>query len=368
MTIKQTILRRKKIMTCAAAAGGALALCGTLTACGTAGASELGVSTDTSIEMITGAQDNSFYLSMECGAAVQARKLGITLTVAGPAQDTAADQLPLVQGVIVGNPDALIISPDSDASPTQGGPSQDGTAAAYGRSLSQALYVAEENDTKVIFTDTSVPDINIGDSRITSDNADGGRIAADNLGRMVGGTGSVALITAPDGGAAATARIAAFQQEMAARYPGVTVLPVQTDQADSVAQAASLVSADIKAHQDLAGVLTLTQNTTQGAINALGQAHKTKAIKLATFDASPFQMTGLTIGTIQLTVAQEPALEGADAVLQAVNAIAYKKVAAHLQTPMIAITPQNMNNARIKPYIYDGTCSSSLRGYMTSGD
>jgi ribose transport system substrate-binding protein len=357
-----TVIRRKNVLTGAVAAGAAMALGGTLSGCGTAGAADLGVSNNTSIEMITGAQDSSFYLSMECGAAVEARKLGIILTVAGPAQDTAADQLPLVQGVIVGNPDALIISPASDASASAN------SADNYGRSLSQALYVAEENDTKVIFTDTSVPDINIGDSRITSDDAAGGKIAADNLGRMTGGTGTVALITAPDAGAPAAARIAAFQQEMAARYPGVAVLPVQTDAADSVAQAAGFVSADLKAHPNLAAVLSLTQNTTQGAINALGQAHKTGKIKLGTFDASPFQMTGLTVGTIQLAVAQEPAVEGADAVDQAVDAIAYKKVAAHLQTPMIAITPQNMNDASIKPYIYDGTCSSSLRGYMTSGD
>ena len=354
-----TVIRRKNVLTGVAAAGAALALGGTLSACGTAGAADLGVSNNTSIEMITGAQNNSFYLSMECGAAVEARKLGIILTVAGPAQDTAADQLPLVQGVIVGNPDALIISPASDAS---------ASANNYGRSLSQALYVAEENDTKVIFTDTSVADINVGDSRITSDNAAGGKIAADNLGRITDGAGTVALITAPGAGAPAAARIAAFQQEMAARYPGVAVLPVQTDAADSVAQAAGFVSADLKAHPNLAAVLSLTQNTTQGAINALAQAHKTGKIKLATFDAGPFQMTGLTTGTIQLAVAQEPAVEGADAVDQAVDAIAYKKVAAHLQTPMIAITPQNMNDASIKPYIYDGTCSSSLRGYMTSGD
>ena len=53
-------------------------------------------------------------------------------------------------------------------------------------------------------------------------------------------------------------------------------------------------------------MLALTQDTTQGAITALGQAHETGKVKLATFDASPFQMTGLTTGTIQLTVAQEP--------------------------------------------------------------
>ena len=128
------------------------------------------------------------------------------------------------------------------------------------------------------------------------------------------------------------------------------------------------MTGDLKARKDLAAVLALTQNGTQGAITALGQAHETGKVKLATFEASPFQMTGLTTGTIQLTVAQEPAVEGADAVDQAINAVADKKVEPYVSTPMIAITPQNMNSPAIEPYIYDGTCTSSLRGFMTSGD
>jgi ABC-type sugar transport system substrate-binding protein len=128
------------------------------------------------------------------------------------------------------------------------------------------------------------------------------------------------------------------------------------------------VAGDLKTDKDIAAVLALTQNTAQGAITVLGKAHQTGKIKLATFDASPFQMTGLDTGTIQLTVAQEPAAEGAAAVDQAVNAVADKKVVPYVSTPMIAITPRNMNTSAIKPYIYDGTCTSSLRGFMTSGD
>lgn len=347
----------------AAAAAAAAALSASLSGCGTADAGVSAVSADTTIEMITAAQNSSFYLSMECGAAVEARKLGVNLTVAGPQEDTAAAQLPLVEGVIVGNPDALIISPAA-------GTSSSLTAAetGSGSSLTQALYVAEENDTKVIFADTSVADGNIGASRITSDNADGGRVAADNLGRLLGGKGSVALIAAPGGGPAAAARIAAFRSEMAASYPGITVLATQSGTVDSPSASAGFVTGDLKARKDLAAVLALTQDGVQGAITALGQAHESGKVKLATFEASPFQMTGLTTGTIQLTVAQEPAVEGADAVDQAINAVADKKVVPYVSTPMIAITPQNMNSSAIKPYIYDGTCTSSLRGFMTSGD
>jgi ABC-type sugar transport system substrate-binding protein len=226
--------------------------------------------------------------------------------------------------------------------------------------------VAQENDTKVVVVNTPIADNNVGASRILSNNTAGGRIAADNLGQVLGGTGSVALVSAPDDTAAAAARIQGFRQEMATRYPGIIVLAVQDDTADSIADATGIVAGDIKAHSDMAGVLTLTDNTTQGAVAAIQQAHKKGIIKLATFDASPLQMTGLLTGTIQLTVAQEPVIEGADAVDQAVNAIAGKKVSPRIATPMIAITPRNMRQASIKPYIYDGTCVSSLRGYMTA--
>ncbi len=328
----------------------ALAVAGLLSGCGTAGATTTGVSSDTSVEMIAGTQNSSFYLSMECGAAQEARRLGINLTVVAPQKFTAADQIPLVRGVIVGNPDALIISPASSTA------------------LDQDLTVAEENDTKIILADTSLTDRNIGASRITSDNAAGGKIAADNLGRMLGGKGRVALIIAPDGGSPAIARLSSFRQEMAARYPRIRLLAVQNDASGDIYDAKKLTADDIKMHPDLAAVLGLTANAAQGAVAAISKAHKQGVVKVATFDASPLQMTWLDTGAIQLAVAQEPVLEGADAVAQAVSAIADRKVTPTISTPMIAITRQNMAKAYIKPYIYDGTCVASLRGVMTDGD
>jgi hypothetical protein len=67
-----------------AGAAMALAVTGLLSACAAAGAGETGLSSDTSIEMIAGVQTSSFYLSMECGAAQEARRLGINLTVVAP--------------------------------------------------------------------------------------------------------------------------------------------------------------------------------------------------------------------------------------------------------------------------------------------
>ncbi|HMH91052.1 MAG TPA: hypothetical protein VK586_08210 [Streptosporangiaceae bacterium] len=57
-----------------------------------------------------------------------------------------------------------------------------------------------------------------------------------------------------------------------------------------------------------------------------------------------------------LAIAQEPAVEGADAVQQGLNAIEGKPVTKQIATPLMAITPQNMDSPTIKPFIYASTC------------
>jgi ABC-type sugar transport system substrate-binding protein len=66
----------------------------------------------------------------------------------------------------------------------------------------------------------------------------------------------------------------------------------------------------------------------------------------------------MTAGTIQLAIAQEPAVEGADGVEQALNAIDGKTVTKSIATPLIAVTPANMASASVKPYIYASSCGS----------
>ena len=67
-------------------------------------------------------------------------------------------------------------------------------------------------------------------------------------------------------------------------------------------------------------------------------------------------MTMLSNGTIQLAIAQAPAVEGKDAVDQAMNALTGKPVTKNILTPLVAITKQNMNDPNVKPYIYVSGC------------
>jgi ABC-type sugar transport system substrate-binding protein len=290
------------------------------------------------MELIVGTKSDNFYVTMECGAQAEAKKLGVKLTVTGPATFSVPQQKPLIDAAEVTKPDALLVAPTDSAA------------------LNPDLVKVQKGGTKVIFVDTSSADSAIGLSRISSDNAAGGKLAADTLGNLLSGKGTVAVISVAKGVSTTDARIAGFQQEMAAKFAGIKLLPEQNDDADSVTVATSFIEGDISANPSLSGAFAANVITAQGTASGIQHAHKTGQMKLATFDADPTQMSMMQSGTIQLAIAQEPALEGSDAVQQGLNAIEGKPVTKSIATPLIAITPKNMNSSSAKPFIYESSC------------
>jgi ribose transport system substrate-binding protein len=293
------------------------------------------------MELIVGTKSDDFYVTMECGAEAEAKKLGVKLTVTGPATFSIPEQKPLIDAAAVTRPDALIVAPTDSAA------------------LDPDLLKVQHAGSKIIFVDTSAANSAIGLSRISSDNAAGGKLAADTLGKLLGGKGTVAVISVAKGVSTTDARIAGFQAEMAAKFPGIKLLAEQNDDADSVGTATSFIEGDIAANPNLNGAFAANVITAEGAASGIAHAHKTGKVKLATFDADSTQMTMMKAGTIQLAIAQEPALEGSDGVQQALNAIDGKPVTKNIATPLIAVTPANMNSGSVKPYIYASSCPAS---------
>jgi len=289
------------------------------------------------LELIVGTKSDDFYITMECGAQAEAKKLGAKLTVNGPADFSVSEQAPILNSVAATKPDALMVAP-TDA-----------------KALDPELTRIQNAGTKLIFVDTTSSDASLGVSRISTDNVGGGKVAADNLGQQIGGKGTVAVINVNPGISTTDARIQGFANEMKAKYPNVKVLATQYDN-DSAATAASQVSSDISAHPDLSGVFATNVLSAQGAATGVQHAGKTGKVKVATFDAEPQQITFLKNNTIQLAVAQDPYLEGQDAVQQALNAANGKTVTKTIGTPLVAITKANVNSPSVQKYIYKSSC------------
>jgi ribose transport system substrate-binding protein len=290
------------------------------------------------LELIVGTKSDNFYVTMECGAKQEAAKLGVSLTETGPADFTVPEQKPLIDAAIATKPDALLVAPT------------DTTA------LDSDLQQVQSNGTKIVFVDTSSSDASLGISRITSNNTQGGVLAADQLASQIGGKGVVSVITVKAGTSTTDARVAGFVQEMKAKYPNITLLATHYDDTDSTTVAAQDIGGDISAHHNLAGVFAANVITAEGAATAVKSAGMSGKVKVATFDADPTQMTMLANGTIQLAIAQAPAVEGQDAVIQAVNALTGKPVTKNILTPLVAITKANMSSPSVTPYVYKSGC------------
>jgi ribose transport system substrate-binding protein len=289
------------------------------------------------LELVLGTKSDDFYVTMSCGAKAEAQKLGVNLTVTGPADFSPSEQAPILNSVAASKPDALIVAP-TDAS-----------------ALNPELQRVQSAGTKIVFVDTTSSSSSLGVSRISTDNTGGGKLAADSLASEIGGKGTVAVINVNPGISTTDARIQGFANEMKAKYPNITVLPTQYDN-DSAATAASQVTSDIAAHPNLAGVFATNVLSAQGAGTGIQHAGKSGKVKVATFDAEPQQMQMLASNTIQLAVAQDPYLEGQDGVQQALNAAEGKPVTATIGTPLMGITRQNMNDPSIQKYVYKSSC------------
>jgi ribose transport system substrate-binding protein len=287
-----------------------------------------------SVELIVGNASDPFYVTMECGAEQEASKLGVKLSAQGPTSFTPTLQKPIIDEAEVSKPAALLVAPTDSTS------------------LDPDLQKISSNGTKVIFVDTSSSDMSLGLSRISSNNAQGGQIAADNLGKLLNGKGTVAVISMAKGTSTTDARVQGFEQEMQSKYPGIKLLAEQNDVDATPTQATSFIEADITANPSMNGVFAANTVTAQGVAAGLTHASKQGKVKLVSFDAEPPEMQMLSSNVAQVIIAQEPALEGEDGVIQAVNAIEGKHVTASIPTPLTAITSTNMNQASIKPLVY----------------
>jgi ribose transport system substrate-binding protein len=285
------------------------------------------------LALIQGTKADNFYVTMGCGAQAEAKKLGYSISVQGPADFAAPEQIPIVNAVTATKPAAVLIAPtDSHALI---GPMQSMKSAGI----------------KVIQVDTTVANTSIASASISSDNVKGGELAAGELAKEMGGKGSVVVMNEQAGVSTTEARIKGFMIGIK-KYPNITVLPTQYV-GDDPAKASAAITALYSAHQDLGGVFATNVLVAQGVDTGLKTAGVSSKVKIIGYDADPTQVSDLKSGVVDALVAQEPYLEGVDGVQQAVNAIEGKP-AKSILTTVTVLTRANL--AANSKYIYKSSC------------
>ncbi len=210
------------------------------------------------IAYVPGATGVAFYDTLVAGMKAKAAALGMSVIYQGSPNFAPASQTPVVDAICTEHPSVLIVSPTDPVA----------MAPAISTCLSAGI--------PVITTDTGLTNTSQLTSAITTDNDSGGKDAADFVGKALGGKGEVALLSLSPTATTQVERIASFEKEIKAAYPGITVLPVQftaqaTSDSETVARSILAAHPGVKA---FFGSAEPNAEGTAAALKALGLTGK----------------------------------------------------------------------------------------------
>src|SRR6201987_102280 len=303
---------------------GAVALAG-LAAAAPASAAEA------SIPIIVKDTTSNFWQIVLAGARKAGKDLGVKVPELGTQSESDINgQISILENAVSEKPAAIVISP------TQ--------FKALGKPIDEAA-----KKVKIIGID-SAADSKAFASFLTTDNVQGGRVAADGLAEAIAAKygkpeGEVALITSIAGVGSLDQRAKGFKEELAAKYPGLKL--VDEKYGDGQATSGLNIMTDlITANPDLRGVFASNLIMAQGAGQAIAENKAADKIKLVGFDNDDKLVGFLKDGTIVALVVQDPYRMGYDGVKTALAASKGEKVDANVDTGANLITKENMNTPR----------------------
>jgi len=274
---------------------------------------------------------SNYWQIVLAGARKAGQDLGVKVPELGAQSESDINgQISILENAVSGKPAAIVISP------TQ--------FAALGKPIDEAA-----KQVKIIGIDSSA-DSKAFTSFLTTDNTQGGRIAADGLADAIKAKygkaeGDVALITSLPGVGSLDARAKGFKEELAAKYPGLKLVADKV--ADGQATTGLNIMTDlITANPNLRGVFASNLIMAQGAGQAVAENKKADTIKLIGFDSDDKTVKFLGDGTIAGLVVQDPFRMGYDGIKTALAASKGEKVEANVDTGANLITTANMKEPR----------------------
>lgn len=289
------------------------------------------------VTLMVGVKGDPFYISMECGAQEAAAAAGMSLDVQGPDKFDATMQNPMLDAVSAAAPDVLLVAPNDRVA--SAGP----------------LINIQESGTTVVLVDTTVDDESIGVSRIATDNKLGGVKAADALLELGVEAGDKVLGISVNPGITSTdLRMEGFN-ERSAELGFVLVADTQYSN-NEASKAASIITAQLAADPDLAGVFASNLFTAQGVSTGVRQ-YGDVDVQVVGFDAGPDQIKQLEAGEVQALVAQKPYDIGVQGIEQAVAALTGAEVTPNIETESVVVTLANLDDPEVNKYIYKADCN-----------
>src|ERR1700735_279632 len=293
--------------------------------------SSLAADAQPSIPIIVKDTTSNYWQIVLAGARKAGKDLNVKVPELGAQSESDINgQISILENAVSEKPAALVISPTE--------------FKALGKPIDEAA-----KKTPIIGIDAAA-DSKAFTSFLTTDNVQGGRIAADGLAEGITAKygkaeGDVALITSLPGVGSLDQRAKGVKEELAAKYTGLNIVADKV--ADGQATTGLNIMTDlITANPNLRGVFASNLIMAQGAGQAIAENKKADTIKVIGFDSDDKTVKFLADGTLAGLVVQDPFRMGYDGIKTALAASKGEKVETFVDTGANLITKENMNSPR----------------------
>ncbi|MEO5958745.1 MAG: substrate-binding domain-containing protein [Opitutaceae bacterium] len=284
------------------------------------------------IAVIPKGTTHEFWKSINAGAVKAQRELadqGINVTIIwkGPLrEDDREQQVQVVETFITQRVSGIVLAPLDR------------------KALAGPVEMAVRGKIPVVVVDSGL-DSKAHSSFVATDNKEGGRIAARELGKMLGGKGNVIMLRYMVGSASTEEREEGFLEVMKKDFPNIKLL--STDQhAGATRDTAKRVAENLlnRFGRQTNGVFACNESAAAGMLLALRDAGLAGGkVKFVAFDSGETLNAGLKAGDVQGMVVQNPMRMGYLGVKTMVAILQGKKVEPVIDTGVGFVTKENFN-------------------------
>jgi ribose transport system substrate-binding protein len=277
-----------------------------------------------SIAVVPMGTSHVYWKAVEAGARQACKELGIDMTWKGPLKENdRAQQIAIVEQFVSENKSGIVIAPLDDTA------------------LKRPIDAAMAKKIPVVIIDSSLKGEPGKDfvSFVATDNHAGGKMAAEELLRLLDGKGKVILLRGQEGTASTTAREEGFLEEIK-KHPDIQILLDNRYAGNTAAEAQTTAMNLMDKIRQADGMFCPNEGTTFGTLLALRQAGLAGKIKLVGFDTSPALIEGVKKGEIK-----EMAYDGVKILVAKIRG---EDVPQKEDSGAVLITAENLNTPEIQ--------------------
>jgi ribose transport system substrate-binding protein len=285
------------------------------------------------IAVIPKGTTHEFWKSVHAGAVKASREAGVEIVWKGPLrEDDLKAQIDVVQSFTAQGVSGIVLAPLSD------------------HALASPVKAAQASKIPVVVFDSDLSGVEPV-SFVATDNYAAGKMAADEMARILGEKGNVVVLRYQEGSASTANREKGFLDGIKA-HAGITVVSdnqyggATTETAQSTSE--SLLIAQKAAAGNVNGIFTPNESTTFGMLLALRKADLSKKIRFIGFDSSDKLVGALENAELDALVLQDPFNIGYLAVKTMAASLKGQPVEKRIDTGAKLLTRENAGSPEMK--------------------